>query len=166
MVQALFEWLEPRRDMFISGEQSFNVLLEEDQIILIGRIDLVEKSMDGSLNIIDFKTSNSAPSKKELLEHTQLGVYQLAVANHPVLNPGSARVSAALIQLRARKSDQKASENFAADLEDPQWLFEQLRDGKSRMINEDLPARPGAHCRNCKVKVVCPAVVEGEQAVS
>ena len=166
MVQALFEWLEPRRDMFISGEQSFNVLLEEDQIILIGRIDLVEKSMDGSLNIIDFKTSNSAPSKKELLEHTQLGVYQLAVANHPVLNPGSARVSAALIQLRARKSDQKASENFAADLEDPQWLFEQLRDGKSRMINEDLPARPGAHCRNCKVKAVCPAVVEGEQAVS
>ncbi len=55
-----------------AGEAARPVRLE-------GRADRLDRTADGSLIVVDFKTGATVPSKAKVLENTQLAVYQLAL---------------------------------------------------------------------------------------
>jgi RecB family exonuclease len=54
---------------------------EYNGAIINGTVDRIEKKADGSIVIVDLKTSKTATSAEETLLHPQLGLYQLAFLN-------------------------------------------------------------------------------------
>jgi len=163
MVIALHSWIQAQSATAIGTELKFRVVHADLDVVLIGHIDLLLQNSNGSFEVVDYKTGSTKPTKAELEEHAQLGIYQLAVSNSAELNPNQASVSAKLVQIRLRNSKEQAVEQTAPDLTDESWLLNQIQNVKTHLITEDLPARPGAQCRYCKVKTVCPAVPEGDQ---
>jgi superfamily I DNA/RNA helicase/RecB family exonuclease len=163
MVTALHAWIQTQSATAIGTELKFKVVHADLDVVLVGHIDLLQQTSTGSFEVVDYKTGSTKPTKAELQEHSQLGIYQLAVSNSEELNPNQAPVSAKLVQIRLRNSKEQAVEQAAPDLADDSWLVNQIQKAKTHLISEDLPARPGAQCRNCKVKTVCPAVPEGDQ---
>jgi RecB family exonuclease len=163
MVKALHVWVSENANETLGAEVSFEVLHAGLEVTLVGKIDLLQKNEKDELEVIDFKTGAAKPSKADLMEHSQLGVYQLAVGISQEMNQAQLPVSAKLIQIRARNAKDQVVEQMAPDLGDAKWLVDEIETAKSRIITEDLPARPGPHCRNCKVRNICPAVPEGDQ---
>ncbi|QRQ77498.1 ATP-dependent helicase [Glutamicibacter protophormiae] len=65
----------------VARELPFNVEVptEGDPVQIRGVIDRVEADANGRVTVVDLKTGASAPSKNDVLEHAQLGVYQTAI---------------------------------------------------------------------------------------
>lgn len=166
MVRALHGWLTENQSEIVGTEVSFEVLHADLGVILVGKIDLLQRSPSKELEITDFKTGAQKPTKADLAQSAQLGTYQLAAQIDPKLNPDGLPVSAKLVQVRLRNAKGNVVEQPAPDLADANWLAEQITTAKARLEQEDLPARPGNHCRNCKVRSVCPAVPEGDQVTT
>lgn len=163
MVSALHVWVSENSNETLGAEVSFEVLHADLAVMLVGKIDLLQKNEKDDLEVIDFKTGAVKPTKADLAEHSQLGIYQLAVGLSDEMNPVHLPVSAKLIQIRARNAKDQVVEQVAPELGGAQWLVEEIETAKGRIVTEDLPARPGTHCRNCKVRNICPAVPEGDQ---
>ncbi|MBM3690502.1 MAG: ATP-dependent helicase [Actinobacteria bacterium] len=163
MVKALKEWLVQNAHQVIGTEISFKVLHTETDVILVGKIDLLHRNPNDELEIVDFKTGSSKPSAADLQTHPQLGIYQLAAQSDTFLNPDQLPVVAQLLQIRLRNTKDEVTQQNAPQLNDDQWLIDEINQTKAHLFQEDLPARPGQQCRNCKVRTVCPAVPEGDQ---
>jgi RecB family exonuclease len=79
--EAISEYLgEFERDgkNLVGAESHF--LLEVGNADLRGTIDRVERSVEGSVVIVDLKTGSPLTSQSKIDEHPQLGAYQLAYA--------------------------------------------------------------------------------------
>ena len=50
-----------------------------DAVRIAGRIDWLDRTADGALVVVDFKTGATVPSKAAVAENAQLGTYQLAI---------------------------------------------------------------------------------------
>lgn len=71
-----------------------------DGVIVNGRIDRIEQQPDGALFVIDLKTGrlNGLPGPKQVAEHLQLKVYQLAIDRHALEDvPAGPSAGAALL---------------------------------------------------------------------
>jgi len=55
--------------------------MEVGRGVLSGKVDRIEQNLDGSINIIDLKTSKRPISKDDAAEHIQLACYQFALVN-------------------------------------------------------------------------------------
>ena len=163
MVRALHDWLNLNQKNLIGTELGFKVLHAETDTILVGKIDLLQQNDNNEIEIIDFKTGASKPTANDLLEHPQLGIYQLAMSADTDLNPDKVKVNAQLVQIRLRNTKDEVTSQSAPELSDASWLVEQINTARLHLLEEDLPAKPGPHCRNCRVRPVCPAVPEGDQ---
>lgn len=166
MVKSLHDWLSTNAKQVEGAEVSFKVLHADLDVLLVGKIDLLTKNQTNELEVIDFKTGATKPTKADLAEHAQLGIYQLAVGTSAELNPEQLPVTAKLIQIRARNAKGQAVEQLAPVLDDATWLAKKITEARTRIVNEDLPAKPGTHCRNCRVRNICPAVPEGDQVTA
>ncbi|HEU5222164.1 MAG TPA: PD-(D/E)XK nuclease family protein [Candidatus Lumbricidophila sp.] len=62
--------------VLLGAEGGFTIEVGRAQ--LIGRIDRVEATPDGTTVIVDIKTGSTVPTEKATAEHPQLGAYQLA----------------------------------------------------------------------------------------
>ncbi|MGH3428914.1 MAG: PD-(D/E)XK nuclease family protein, partial [Mycobacteriales bacterium] len=78
MIRKLAEWLATNPRNLVDTEQDFAV--EIGRARLTGRVDRLEVDGQGRLFVIDFKTGSRAPTQAEIVEHPQLGAYQLAVS--------------------------------------------------------------------------------------
>jgi RecB family exonuclease len=166
MVKAVHNWITNQQAEIAGTELKFTVVHAELDVVLVGHIDLLLKQPTGEFEVVDYKTGATKPTVAQLQEHTQLGIYQLAVSQSSELNPDQAPVSAKLVQIRLRSAKDQVVEQVAPDLTDPAWLEKEILAAKTQLLTEDLPARPGGHCRNCKVRNVCPAVPEGDQVTA
>lgn len=52
--------------------------IDENEVVLSGIIDRLEKTADGGIRIVDYKTGKKTPSGPEVKAHIQLALYQLA----------------------------------------------------------------------------------------
>jgi superfamily I DNA/RNA helicase/RecB family exonuclease len=132
--------------------------LEIDGIRWSGRADRIERHQPNRLRIVDYKTSTSQPTKAQAADSLQLGFYILAAANDSELvemgMPDAAEYWHPMVKSPVREFELK---NLDA-------VVESLKRIGQGIHAEEWPATPGAYCKNCSVRLLCPAWPEGREA--
>ena len=141
------------------------VTLPDGQVVrLHGYADRLELDEDGRVVVVDLKTGKELPSGTAVQQHSQLGLYQLAVdhgaadeaAGRPVTSGG-----AELVQLRAGDALPKVQHQARPAEEGPRLVELQLMQAAAALRAEEFAARPGAHCRRCTFQAICPDKASG-----
>jgi len=159
------------------------VQVDGDPVQLVGTVDRLERTAEGRLRVIDFKTGKRAPTGAEVASNEQLGVYQLAIesgAFDAVAGPGAASAGACLVYLRlpgGNDLDDYPKELRQAPLAEqphladddrgyPTWVHERLGRAVKLVQEGRYPATPGEGCRWCPFSTSCPAKPAGTQVVA
>jgi superfamily I DNA/RNA helicase len=125
-----------------------------------GRADRIEVRPSG-VHIVDYKTSRSAVTKEEAAGSLQLGFYLLAAAADPSVRTFGPVVGAEM-WFPAARGQKTVIRPF-----DPERLGEvayRMAAAAGGIREEDWTPIPGAHCRTCAVRRVCPEWPEGREA--
>jgi superfamily I DNA/RNA helicase/RecB family exonuclease len=129
-----------------------------ERVTVRGFLDRVERDDVGRLVAIDFKTGATVPTKSEIDDHGQLGVYQVLLRQES----GSDAGGAALIQLRKDTgvSDPAPKEQFQAPVVAGQstvtWIELALGEAAQIIRSEQITASPGKQCGYCAFTSICP----------
>lgn len=126
-----------------------------------GRIDRIDRNPDGTLRVVDYKTGKSAPTIEEARNSLQLGFYYLASNADPAIAKHGP-VTGAEFWFPHTSARNVTVRSFGPDLEaETRRRLEEI----ARLIHEeDWKPRPGPACKNCDVRLVCPAWAEGQEA--
>jgi RecB family exonuclease len=81
MITALLAWDASTGRSVAATELTFHLPVPgaSRPVSVSGSIDRVDRSEDGRLHVVDFKTGRTAASAAATAEHPQLGIYQLAI---------------------------------------------------------------------------------------
>jgi DNA helicase-2/ATP-dependent DNA helicase PcrA len=137
----------------IAQEKTFELPMENN-VVLIGRMDQVNRLAPGEEEIVDYKTGkprNVDKAKKDV----QLSVYALAAREVFDWNP--ARLTLHYLQNNQAVSatrDEKQLKKVRAEIQE---AAADIRAG-------DFPAKPGFACRFCDYESICPAREQGAAA--
>lgn len=141
-------------------------LADGTMVTLTGEADRLELDESGNVVVVDLKTGKYGPTKKEIAEHPQLGLYQLAVDHGAVegldgVPPGARAGGAELIQLRLGKHLPRVDSQGK-----PELIHDQLAEAVGAVRAEEFVARPSpnpksGHCRYCSFQAICPAFATG-----
>ena len=141
-------------------------------VTLRGTVDRLERTPQGQLRVIDFKTGRRAPSSAEARALPQIGVYQLAIeaGGFADVAPGAGSAGASLVYLRLDSTEGYPKElrqpslteapHLSEDpdeLAHPTWVHHRVAQARDVLVRGDFEARPGAHCQYCPVRNSCPA---------
>ncbi|MGH8866506.1 MAG: PD-(D/E)XK nuclease family protein, partial [Actinomycetes bacterium] len=160
----------------VATEHEFEVSLAvgETEVRLRGSMDRVEVDAEGRVHVVDFKTGKTVPPTSALVEHPQLGAYQLAVregALHDVPGVGYSGHEpggAELVQLRkdVRGYPQVQRQGALTPDEDgTSWVDRLVADAVGRVLAEDFPPVVSEVCERCEFRRCCSARSEGRQVV-
>lgn len=169
LVRFLSWHSRPGARVVVATEQKLRAtvtLAEGTTVTLTGEADRLELDESGDVVVVDLKTGKYGPSKQEVLEHPQLGLYQLAVANGaadavPGVPAGAGSGGAELVQLRLGKELPRIDSQG-----EPAFIEDQLASAVAAVRAEEFAARPSAsplngHCRYCSFQAICPAFSTG-----
>jgi len=131
--------------------------LEIGGIKWTGRADRIERHKPGQLRVIDYKTGSNQPTLAEAKESLQLGFYLLAAGADPELAAHGRPTEA---QYWHPAKDQPIRKFEASNLD---LVEAKLRTIGAGITAEAWPATPGTHCKNCSVRLICPAWPEGRE---
>jgi RecB family exonuclease len=165
----------------VAAEHPFAVTVKagDRTVELHGSMDRVERDAEGRAYVVDFKTGKEKVSGRELADHPQLGVYQLAVREGALEGlPGFAPEDgpppsggAELVQLRvprsSREPDQptvQAQDPLTAD-GDGGWVGELVAEAADRILGERFVPTSGDACTHCAFRRSCTAHPEGRQVI-
>jgi RecB family exonuclease len=173
-LERFLAWHSSNSRRLVATEQSFESLVELDggeRVRLTGYADRIELDADGSVVVVDLKTSKYAPTGPAVQRHVQLGVYQYAVdqgAVSPLLpdgQEGARSGGAELVQLGlpgdSPEPTVQRQEQQAEDGIERQALRLQLDRAAAYLRSENFPAVSGQHCRECAFVPLCPAKSAG-----
>lgn len=158
-------WNETNPDELLGVEVNFEVpiVVKDVPVLLRGTVDRLELR-DGKLSVVDLKTGRRPPTRAEVAEHTQLGVYQLAarLGAFDSLAPGIREVAEpSLLQLR--HGGALPERQFQPVLpEGPSWLTEKLEQAVEILQGGSFEAREGPQCAWCAFGSSCPAINPGD----
>ena len=150
---------------------------------LVGTVDRLERTADGGLRVVDFKTNKRPITASAAASHEQLGVYQLAIEAggfEAVAGPGAHSAGGALVFLRLAAGsdlDDYPREFHQAALREqprlgeqdagyPTWVHERLSRAVGLVREGRYPATPGTGCQWCPFQTSCPAKPSGRQVVA
>ena len=128
-----------------------------------GRADRIE-ALPGDpspLRIVDYKTSRTPVSLADAATSVQLGFYLLAASADPDL---AALGQAASAEMWFPAADAKKVTTRAFDPGRLPEVEERMTLAADGIRAERWDPLPGAHCRSCAVRRVCPAWPEGREA--
>jgi DNA helicase-2/ATP-dependent DNA helicase PcrA len=137
----------------IAQEKSFELPLENN-VVLKGRIDQVNRIAAGEEEILDYKTGKPREldkAKKDL----QLSVYALAAREVFEWNP--ARLTFYNLQTNRAVSSVRDDKKLNKVRAEIQQAAADIRAG-------DFPATPGFWCKYCDYEPICPAQEQGSAA--
>lgn len=154
-----------------------------DPVRLVGTVDRLERTGDGRLRVVDFKTGKRAPTAQSVAAHEQLGVYQLAIEAGGFAHLAGAGVSSAggaLVYLRvpggSDLDDYPKEFHQAAlserphladdDADHASWVHQRLSRAVRIVREGRYPATPGPGCTWCPFASSCPAKPAGRQVVA
>jgi ATP-dependent exoDNAse (exonuclease V) beta subunit len=157
---------------FVASEQKFSAIVrlpDGQQVALHGFADRLELTGDGEVVVVDFKTSKRKPTDAEIIEHPQLGLYQLAVDNGAVddlVGPGTRSGGAELVMLRLTGADGELPKVATQQPQQPdadghRLVEVQLMTAAEVLRSEALVARENRYCGFCDFKSVCPVKGSG-----
>ncbi|MEO5749144.1 MAG: ATP-dependent DNA helicase [Humibacillus sp.] len=134
--------------------------------VVAGRVDRIERDVDGALRIIDLKTGKSKPTHAELGQHGQLGAYQVAVEEGGFAELGERSAGAALVfigkgGLTGLQPSVLSQESLARS-DDPTWARTLVEETAEGMGAADFRAVQGKSCETCPVRSSCPVQPEGD----
>lgn len=129
-----------------------------------GRIDRVDRMEDGTLRIVDYKTSKTPMAVKDAAVSLQLGFYLWALSRRV---PDAGRVSGAELWFPLCDRDSSWTRSF--DPANLAKVLEDLREIAEAILAERAdplpwPPRPSRECGRCRVRSLCPAWPEGQGA--
>jgi DNA helicase-2/ATP-dependent DNA helicase PcrA len=137
----------------IAQEKVFDLPMDNN-VVLTGRIDQVNRLGPGGEEIIDYKTGkpgNEDKAKKDV----QLSVYALAAREVFDWNP--ARLTLHFLQTNHSVSATRDEKQLKKVCSDIQEAAADIRAG-------EFPAKPGFSCRFCNYESICPAREQGAAA--
>jgi len=165
MEQMLLTWLAADWGTPLRSEVGF--AFELPGATMRGKIDAIFRNDDGSLRIVDYKTSRYAVTKAEAQESLQLASYYLAVKRTPEL---SALGKPGLLELAYPAQPYKRG-GFATRSADPSQVEDYEEESTGRLMQliaavrqEDFAPEPDADCRYCRFTTICPLYPEGAEA--
>ena len=138
----------------------------EPAVALRGRIDRLERDLDGRPVVVDVKTAKTVVSKDDARNHNQLATYQVAAAagaieGEPAAEPGGAR-----LVFVAKPHTREGATQRIQQAPTPEKL-EEWRDTVHQAASATQGPTFVAHvndgCRHCPVKSSCPAHETGRQ---
>lgn len=174
-VQRFLAWQAGHEHADVLGvEVPFSVTVEVDRhpVTLRGTVDRLERTPQGQLRVIDFKTGRRAPTAADAKASPQIGVYQLAIEAGAFADeaPGAGSAGANLVYLRLDSTEgypkelRQPSLTEAPHLSDdpdelahPTWVHHRVAQARQILAGGDFEARPGEHCSYCPVRSSCPA---------
>ncbi len=167
-LQRLVRHLEASDRTLFGTEVAFDAVVAVDggEVRVRGRLDRVEIAADGTVVVVDLKTSRTAPTGPAIAEHPQLRLYQYAVENHLLGDELGESGGAELWQLRldgptGPKVQQQRPEH------DPGPILVTLGEAREQIVDERFPPVPEEQrCGRCAYQVCCPARPRGAQVVS
>lgn len=126
----------------------------------VGRADRIERLTDGTVRVVDYKTSKTIMSKQKAERSLQLAFYALAANDDPEL-PGTVGSAELWYPATDQKSFRRA---LAIDaLPDLRATLEEIA---RAIVDERWDPTPGDACERCSVRIVCPEWPEGGEAFS
>lgn len=139
-------------------ETPFEVPIESggEMHLITGRIDRVDKIENGSLEIIDYKTTKKMPSQDAVDKDLQLSVYHMGVSNRwPSLIQEGRLIKTSLYFLKhgEKLSTLRAAEHLAETKENIIKTIEDIN--KSRVVEKFEP-HPNPLCDWCEYQRHCP----------
>jgi len=139
----------------IAQEKPFELPMENN-IILTGRMDQVNRLAPGEEEIVDYKTGrprNEDKAKKDL----QLSVYALAAHEMFDWNP-----------LRLTFYNLQTNETASASRDDKKLnkVRAEIQEAAADIRAGNFPAKPGYFCKFCDYESICPAREQGAAASS
>lgn len=141
--------------------------IDDTVVQLSGRVDRLERNVDGRYVVVDFKTSASARTVKEVATDLQLATYRrLAAETYEV---PTTEVSAELVQLRVAEGKNAVGpkvQPHAATAEADEALDEALERAVSTITTGAYTATPGKACNYCQFALACPAQPEGHEVIT
>ncbi|WP_353082903.1 ATP-dependent DNA helicase [Tessaracoccus lapidicaptus] len=164
---------EHSRDTLLAVEHPFRVSLTVagQEVQLDGTVDRLERLPDGRLRIVDLKTGRRLLKEADVVDHAQLGVYQLAASLGAFedVAPGARAVAPpALLFLRggealplevAQPSIDDSPRLPAEDPGDgPTWVHDRIRSAVEIVRGGRYDATECASCRYCPFAASCPAL--------
>lgn len=155
-------WHSAQTRQVVAAEQSFTVEFEVagDRVRLRGSMDRIEVDTNGSVHVVDFKTSKKKLSGRELAEHLQLAVYQRAVS-HGAAGTDATVGGSELVQLRvaaSAKEPEFPTVQQLPTLDEPSFLDDALENAVTVLRSETITATP-VDCAYCPFFDVCPTKV-------
>ncbi|MGH3383751.1 MAG: ATP-dependent helicase [Nocardioidaceae bacterium] len=171
-------WHRADRRRLLGSEHEFTVELTVDgeQVVIRGAMDRVEVDSDGAVVVVDLKTGKTLVTGDQVVEHAQLGVYQLAVAHGAAddlvgdlidepARPGGAE----LVYLRKDGGRLAPGEPKVLRQQtwepgtdaDPSVPEQQVAHAVRSIREERFPASTNAFCLMCEFRTLCPAQADG-----
>ena len=128
-------------------EQDF--VFTAGDVVVVGKMDRVNRINDTTIEIVDYKTSFAIPSQEALDSHLQLSLYQLAAQR---LWPWAQHVRLTLHMLRhgVHLHTRRSPEHLDAAMQYVQAVGERLR------LTDAFPAKLGSQCGYCDHRPDCP----------
>ena len=183
-------WVENREHRELLGtEVAFTAtvpLPASAAVRVTGRVDRLERTADGRLFVVDYKTSRQAISAAAAGVHDQLGLYQLAakLGAFEDYAPGVTEVAGGeLVFLRLQEKgieqpwpqtrlqpglDEVPHPSQSDTDRDryPTWVHQRIDEAAQTARNPNFEARRNDGCRHCPFADSCPTQSSGAQVVA
>jgi superfamily I DNA/RNA helicase len=124
-----------------------------------GRADRIERYEPGRLRVVDYKTGATSPGVAKSAASLQLGFYVLAAREDPELLESGTADAAELWHPLVKEGRWR----FPFDLDHLPGVEARMGAAAAGIMSEAWPARVGASCRTCEVRLVCDAWPEGRE---
>ena len=143
----------------VDAEIRFDVTLGRARIR--GSVDRLEVEANGSLFIIDFKTSGTAITYKEAEANLQLATYQVAIVEGG-FTQGNQSAGAQLVYLGSDAGKAETRPQTVVDIEAHKEKLNQVADG---MGASQFLATINKRCKGCPVRSSCPVQNSGRTVI-
>jgi ATP-dependent DNA helicase UvrD/PcrA len=130
----------------LEQEKAFELPLEND-VILVGRMDQINRLGRNEVEIVDYKTGKPRP-EVEARKALQLSIYALAAREIFEWSPTR------LVFRYLQNNSTQVTARDAKQIEDAQNI---IQESAADIRAKHFPANPGFSCRGCAYKLICPA---------
>jgi len=122
---------------------------------IAGKIDRLDKCADGTVEVIDYKTSRRLPSQTDVDGDFQLSIYQQAVLHRwPKLKPEQITLSLYFLRASEKISTTKSVKQAESA---KAYIVNRIHDIEEATKSNSFPPKPTPLCEWCSYKPICPA---------
>lgn len=148
----------PAKFNILALETPFETPIEADNELhlVTGKIDRVDKTEDGTYEVIDYKTAKKMPSQESVNENLQLSVYHLGLANRwPSVIEEKKPIKVSLYFLK--HGEKLSSLRTPQDIEiTKEKIIKNLEKIKKSKEQEKFQPLPSPLCDWCEYQRFCP----------